>query len=153
MFPIIIVDDSKEDLALAERAFRQAHILNPIEVFDCGPACLAALRKWYHAEIDARPQPPLIIVDLAMPNMNGPQTIAEICDQFTTTPWIVMLSGQTDVKMVREGYQLGAKTFLSKPLQVSDLQQFIESNQRSILFVPKANGAELHWTEEAARFR
>jgi two-component system, response regulator len=153
MFPIIIVDDSKEDLALAERAFRQAHILNPIEVFDCGPACLAALKKWYQAEIEAQREPPLIIVDLAMPTMNGPQTIAEICEQFTAVPWIVMLSGQTDVKMVREGYQLGAKTFLSKPLQVSDVQQFFDSNQRSMRFVPKANGVELHWTQEAARFR
>ena len=35
----------------------------------------------------------------------------------------IMLSGVQDLKMVNEGYQLGASTFLIKPLRTEDVMQ------------------------------
>src|SRR5687768_8763415 len=114
MFPILIVDDSRQDIELAERVFRQARIVNPIHVFNSGTGCLDFLRKRYADDTQKDAPPPLILLDLAMPSMTGVQTIAAINGaMYSPSPWIVMLSGHGDVKQVRDGYQLGAKTFLT----------------------------------------
>ena len=147
MFPIVIVDDSREDLELAERVFREAHIANPIHALTTGEACLDFLRERYSPEVKEKPPAALILMDLSMPGMNGVQAMAAINQAlFTPAPWVVMLSGQADVKLVREGYQLGAKTFLNKPLRGQDIEDFLSSNERKISMVMRATGYELHWT-------
>lgn len=146
MFPILIVDDSREDRELAERAFRQCKYVNPIHLLGTGAACVDFLRAYYDPKAVAKPDPCFILIDLAMPEMTGVQTIAAINEMvFAPNPWIIMLSGQTDVKQVRDGYQLGAKTFLTKPLRSEDIFHLIKTNQNSIESKITAQGYELHW--------
>jgi len=148
MIPILIVDDSHDDFQLVERVFRDAKIVNPIFRLNSGPDCLNFLRKRFDPAAKFKPSRALVFMDLAMPAMNGVQTIAAINEAvITPSPCIVMLSGHADVKMVREGYQLGAKTFLTKPLRVADITEFLASNERTINSVMRANGYELHWTD------
>ena len=47
MFPIILVDDSREDLELAERVFRDANIVNRIYRVNGGEACINFLQQRY----------------------------------------------------------------------------------------------------------
>lgn len=146
MFPIIIVDDSRQDLELAERVFVHANIVNPIHLLASGVACIDFLRK-RHAETAVPQEPCLIFLDMAMPEMSGPQTI-DCINQMAprAKPWIIMLSGLTDVKMVRDGYQLGAKTFFTKPLTEDDLMRFVNNNISAIRLQMTPNGYALSWT-------
>src|SRR5688572_28400725 len=131
MFPIVIVDDSREDQELAERVFREANIVNPVFRFSMGGECVEFLRQRYGPEVKTKMEAALVLMDLGMPVMSGVQTIAAIHEtMLNPAPFIVMISGQTDVKLIREGYQLGAKTFLTKPLRAVDLDEFLESNGR-----------------------
>ena len=146
MFPILIVDDLREDSELAERVFRDANIVNPIFRMNRGEACVDFLRQRYSPGAKDKMPAALVLMDLQMPVMNGVQTIAAINEAVLNPgPFIVMISGQADVKLVREGYQLGAKTFLTKPLTGRDLDGFLESNERLISTVMRASGYELHW--------
>ena len=148
MFPILIVDDLREDLELAERVFRDANIVNPVYRVNSGEGCVEFLRKHYGAEAKGKAPAALVLMDLSMPVMNGVQTIAAIGEmKLNPAPFIVMVSGQADVKLVREGYQAGAKTFLTKPLKASDLDDFLASNERLINVVMRATGYELEWME------
>ena len=145
MFPILIVDDSREDRDLAEHVIREAKILNPVWRFPSGETCLNFLTGLYSGAQGFQ-EPCLIFVDLAMPVMSGPQTIAAINDKLNIPrQFIVMLSGLTDTKLIREGYQLGARTFLSKPLTVVDLNRFFETNEATFLKQLTAPGYVLRW--------
>lgn len=145
MVPIVIVDDSKEDLLLAERVFRECKYVNPLYLLSSGAACIDFLQKNYRVHEGQKPEPCLLFMDLAMPNLNGIQTMAAIAELIVTpAPRIVMLSAMTDVKFIRDGYQLGATTFLNKPLRVQELSEYLNSGQ---LFISRmiADGYELHW--------
>ena len=146
MFPILIVDDSREDLNLAQRVFHDCGILNRLNLFVSGQECIQFLTKLYGDKPASNSQGCLIFIDLGMPVMSGTQTMAAINElPFGARQWIVMLSGLNDIKFVREGYQLGAKTFLGKPLQMKELNEFIENNERSIIRRMTASGYELSW--------
>src|ERR1051325_6740663 len=129
MFPVLIVDDSREDLMLADRVLRQCKILNPIHLLSSGEACIDFLRRNFVADDESKaPQPCLIFLDLGMHPMSGIETLRAINEMpVASKSCVVMLSGITDIKMIREGYQLGARTFLVKPLKAEDVMDFLQS--------------------------
>ena len=144
MFPILIVDDSKEDLDLAQRVLRDCRVLNPLHLFSSGEECVRFLERLHGDKAAA--EGCLIFMDLGMPNMDGVQTIEEICKApFGSKQWIVMLTGMGDAKQVRAGYQAGAKTFVGKPLQERELKEFFENNERAIVRTMTAGGYTYRW--------
>ena len=121
--PIVIVDDSAEDLLFAQRVLAECKILNPIVALKSGRECLEYFKKLTPDEA-----PGLVLVDLVMPNPNG----VEVCKQLCRSPIgsvsiFVMLSGLADIKLIQQGYQAGAKTFLVKPLIRDDFLRLIDA--------------------------
>jgi FixJ family two-component response regulator len=55
-----------------------------------------------------------------------------------------MLSGISDIKMARDGYQLGARTFLVKPLTPQDILEFIAAVEDKIRIEQTELGYILH---------
>jgi two-component system, response regulator len=146
MIPILIVDDSRDDLKLAELVFRECRIINPIDLVSSGAACVEHLEKQCRSTATAHPRCSLVFIDLGMSPMNGVQTMHAINDlALTSKPWLIMLSGMTDVKLIRAGYEAGAKTFMNKPLRPTELKEFLENNESSINVKITATGYELHW--------
>jgi CheY-like chemotaxis protein len=125
MLPIVIVDDVEADLLLAERVLRQCKILNPIELIRSGNGCLAYFEgKDGH---ENRKLPCLLLIDLIMPTP-GVEVLKYLRDRgLTETSVIVMLSGLQDLKAIHKGYQLGARTFLVKPINGEDVVQMLSS--------------------------
>ncbi|MDB6037551.1 MAG: hypothetical protein JWM99_1392 [Verrucomicrobiales bacterium] len=60
---------------------------------------------------------------------------------------LVMLSGLKDVKAINAGYQLGAKTFLLKPLTKKDIVELLNSLSSQITIEELPNGYMLHWVQ------
>ena len=146
MIPFLIVDDSKEDLLLAERVFRDCQFVNPIDFASSGAACIAHLEKHFRPQPGVQAARCLVFLDLGMAPMSGVQTMEEINRLvLVEKPWIIMLSGMTDVKMIRRGYELGARTFLNKPLKAEELKEFFDNNRSSIRTRMTAGGYQLHW--------
>ena len=62
---------------------------------------------------------------------------------------LVMLSGMMDLKTIHAGYQLGAQTFLVKPLFVDDMMQMLKAIRTlRIEAVPK--GYAIHLATQTA---
>ena len=126
MLPIVIVDDSHEDALLAQRVFAHCKVQNPIIVLDSGKACLD-----YFSGAEpymGRSVPCLLLLDLVMTPLSG----LDVLDKLRSVPHargsvLVMLSGLSEWRVVHEGYQLGAHTFLIKPLLVQDIMQMLNS--------------------------
>ena len=146
MIPILIVDDVKEDLLLAERVFRQSKIVNPIDLVSSGAACVEYLENRCRPKEGVKTRCCLLFLDLGMAPMSGVQTMEAINELvLESKPWIIMLSGMTDVKQIRRGYELGARTFINKPLRAEEVSEFVENNRGSIRRQMTSEGYQLHW--------
>lgn len=142
MLPILIVDDSREDLMLAERVLRSCKVLNPIHSVSSGKECLKFLKD----------QPggdgALVFLDLGMVPVSGLEVMRISGEtEFGRRSMFVMLSGISDIKMLREGYQLGARTFLVKPLRPDDVVEFLATVKDRIGIDETASGYRLHWLD------
>jgi CheY-like chemotaxis protein len=148
MMPILIVDDSKEDADLASRILWQCKIRNPIEVLNSGKGCL----DWFEAKSSRRDTSPcLVLLDLSMKPESGIDVLRHFAQTGNTKArqsMFVMLSGISDYNIVREGYLLGAVTFLVKPLRCDDVLHMVKAvrglNVRSV-----SDGHVLEMTELA----
>jgi two-component system response regulator len=145
MLPILIVDDSQEDLMLAERVLRGCKLLNPVTSFTNGAECI------HHFAEKKNGEPALVFLDLGMAPIGGLEVLRQVRDLDCAEGSIfVMLSGITDIKLLREGYQLGARTFLVKPLKVEDVVEFLGTVKDKIQVENSAEGYLLHWISQPA---
>ena len=126
MLPIVIVDDSQEDILLTVRVLHQCKILNPVVTLTSGAEAI----KYFDgaAEYANRILPCLLFLDLAMSPMSGVEVLRRLASHFQGAGSLaIMLSGIQDLKMVTEGYKSGATTFLVKPLRCEDLMDLTSS--------------------------
>jgi two-component system, sensor histidine kinase and response regulator len=73
-------------------------------------------------------QPDLIICDIMMPGMDGYGVLSALQqDPITTTIPFIFLTAKTDKSAVRQGMQLGADDYLTKPFSRDDLLRAINT--------------------------
>ncbi|HEX7861755.1 MAG TPA: response regulator [Verrucomicrobiae bacterium] len=133
MLPIIIVDDAREDVALASRVLVQCQVLNPVATFFGGEECIKFIEA--KGDYEGRVAPFLMFLDLSMQPVSGVEVLCSWQKAAEKLPELkqsvlVMLSGVQDLKMVNEGYRCGAATFLTKPLRAEDLLQMLKAVKR-----------------------
>jgi CheY-like chemotaxis protein len=145
MLNLIIADDTKDDLVLTNRILQQCKLLNPVSLVSGVAECVETLKQLQNTA--RQPEPSLLLLDLIMPQESGLDVLRYLQNSdYQKHCLVVMLSGLRDVKAINEGYQLGAKTFLLKPLTSRDLVELVNSlAEISIEETPE--GYVLHWKE------
>lgn len=84
-----------------------------------------------------------IVIDLAMPGMDGLETLKRIKESHPDAE-IIMLSGQGTVKTGIEAMKLGAEDFLEKPVDMQELLTKIdEMKNKRILILQKKSMEEI----------
>lgn len=84
-----------------------------------------------------------IVIDLAMPGMDGLETLKKIKESQPEAE-IIMLSGQGTVKSGIEAMKLGAEDFLEKPVDMQELLTKInEMRHKRILVLEKQSIEEI----------
>ena len=102
---ILLADDHalvREGLMLVLRRLGSDTVM--VEAADCDEALHIAAQ---HSDVD------LILLDIAMPGMDGLQGIGRLRERLPSTP-IVMLSASEDPQVVREALHRGAQGFIPK---------------------------------------
>ena len=118
---ILLVEDNPGDVRLTVEALRDSKIQNRLHIAKDGMEAIAFLRrKGEHADA---PHPDLILLDLNLPKMNGPEVLAEIKEDpaLKHIPVVILSSSQEGGDIVRT-YNLHANCYVTKPI---DLEQFI----------------------------
>jgi DNA-binding NtrC family response regulator len=84
-----------------------------------------------------------IVVDLAMPGIDGIETLRRIKEKRPDLE-IIMLTGHATVKSGIEAMKLGAEDFLEKPVDLNELLEKIgEAKNKRMLVVEKSRQEEL----------
>jgi CheY-like chemotaxis protein len=113
---ILVADDDPEirmavDAALvglAEQIFHAYDGQSAIDVVDAHPIAVA-------------------IIDLIMPGVGGVECLTRIREKSPTTACIMMSGMGQDRKVMTRCIELGALTFVTKPLELKLLQRMVES--------------------------
>ena len=127
--PILLVEDSPEDFESTVRALRRAGLANPIYRCEDGDDALDFLyHRGKYTDVEAAPRPGLILLDLNLPGTDGREVLEEIkkTDHLKTIP-VLVLTTSTDERDIHKCYQMGANSYVKKPV---DLDGFMKAIQR-----------------------
>jgi CheY-like chemotaxis protein len=120
---LLLVEDNPSDVALTERAFEKAHIVNEMVVAQDGQEALDYL--WgggAYAGRDAAELPALVLLDLKLPKVSGLDVLRRIrADARTRRLPVVILTTSKEEQDLAAGYDLGANSYIRKPV---DFRQF-----------------------------
>lgn len=133
-FHILLVEDDPADAGLAKRAIRQGRIVCDVHHATDGVEALAYLRREGERYATAR-RPDLILLDLNMPRLDGRGVLTAIKQdvELRNIPVVVLTTSDVD-RDVEAMYQLGANSFVTKPLDLQD-------------FFTVISGLENYWFE------
>ncbi|WP_020157270.1 MULTISPECIES: response regulator [Methylobacter] len=121
-FDILLVEDEPADANLVRAALKENQVFCNLHHVTDGVEALAFLRG--EGEINrAAPRPDLILLDLNMPRMNGREflSVAKSDDGLAAIPVVVLTTSDAE-RDVLASYQLGAASYITKPV---DMEQFM----------------------------
>jgi CheY-like chemotaxis protein len=127
--PILLVDDSEDDIFLMRRALKSAVISNPIFVAEDGLKAIDYLSgAGQFADRAAFPVPGLIFLDLKMPGKKGLDVLAWLRQQEELRSIVVViLTSSQEPSDLRQAYHLGANSYLVKPSTTERLRELVHS--------------------------
>jgi len=122
---ILLAEDNEDHVILIKRSFVHACLLNPVQVVQDGVEAIAYLSgDGKYADRKEYPTPGLLLLDLKMPNKDGFEVMEWIREQPALQGLrIVVLTTSERIFDVKRAYELGAHSFLTKPV---DLRNFIQ---------------------------
>lgn len=122
---ILLAEDEEDDVLLVKHAFSQAKIPNPLHVVWNGQEAIAYLMgTGVYSNRAEYPLPDLFLLDLKMPRVNGFEVLEWLRQQPGLAALrVLVLTSSEDLHDVNRAYQLGANSFLVKPLDFQDVVQ------------------------------
>ena len=125
---ILIVDDNPGDVFLTKRALFGLKANNPLYDVPSGKELIAYLQgNGVYQDRTAYPYPILLLLDIRMPGMDGFDVLLWLRNNppHSYIP-VVVLAGAGDTYQVKRSYELGARSFLTKPVSKVDLENLME---------------------------
>jgi two-component system, response regulator len=125
---ILLVDDSQEDVDLTLHALRAENLANRVFVARDGEEALEFLFcSGSHTKRSFDNPPKLVLLDLKLPKVDGMQVLKQIKDdpRTRTIPVVLMTSSREERDMV-SGYNLGANSYLQKPVDFDEFRRMVK---------------------------
>lgn len=139
---ILLVDDNPDDVALTLRALRKNNITNAVEVASDGEE---ALRYLFTADETDHRLPALVLLDINMPKVDGLEVLRGIReDERTRYLPVVVLTTSTEERDIVATYDLGANSFVRKPVSFDEFLNAVRLLGLYWLFVNRAAGERGH---------
>lgn len=121
---ILLVEDTADDVTLMLRSFKKAGVTARVSVVTDGEAAIHYLAgEGEYADRQAYPLPALVLLDLKLPKRTGFEVIEWVREQegLRRVP-IVVLTSSAESQDVQRAYDLGASSYLVKPVSADQMQ-------------------------------
>ena len=128
---ILLVEDDPSDIALARRALEKGCIVNNLIVAEDGQEAIDYLRGLQIGRSPAGP-PALVLLDLKLPKVPGLEVLRWLRSNAVTRrlPVVVLTSSKQEEDLANS-YELGANSYVRKPV---DFQQFARAIEQLKLY-------------------
>jgi two-component system response regulator len=123
---ILLIEDNPSDIDLTRRALERGRIANDMVVAEDGRAALDyVFGLGAYAGRDPADVPALTLLDLKLPLVPGLEVLRQIRgDPRTRRMPVVILTSSREEQDLAAGYDLGANSYIRKPV---DFRQFAEA--------------------------
>ncbi len=126
---ILMADDDDDDCLLAREALAESRLANELYFVKDGEELMDYLyrRGKYVLESDS-PRPGLILLDLNMPKKDGREalTLIKSDPNLRQIPVVVLTTSKAEEDVYRS-YDLGANSFITKPVTFASLVEVIKT--------------------------
>jgi two-component system, response regulator len=125
---ILMAEDDKDYYELVKTALQSVGLPDQLFWVENGEECMDYLLHRGRFQDGAAPRPSLLLLDLNMPKKNGYQTLQEIKSNpdLKDLP-VIVLTVSRAAEDVARCYDLGANSFIRKPLAFPDLVEFLKT--------------------------
>ena len=126
---ILLAEDSPDDVVLIKRALEEAHVKNPVLVVSDGEEALAYLEgAGKYSDRIRFPLPDIMLLDLKMPKVNGFDVLLAMRQRPELhNVRVLVLTSSEDIRDVNKAYELGASSFLVKPLEFQNFASLMRA--------------------------
>jgi CheY-like chemotaxis protein len=128
-YTVLLVEDSEDDQILIRRAFAKAKLANPLHVAEDGDKAVAYLAgEGPYADREKHPLPTIILLDLKLPRRSGHEVLEWLRahPDLRRIP-VVILTSSAESEDVRRAYELGANSYLVKPVAFEGLMEMVRT--------------------------
>jgi two-component system, response regulator len=125
---IVLVEDSADDAELVIRSLRKCGITNSLVHLKDGEQALNFLFcEGPYEDHHLPPCPRLILLDIKMPKVDGLEVLRRIkSDERLRLVPVVLLTSSKEDKDINESYQLGANSYVVKPVEFDKLTKTVQ---------------------------
>ena len=124
---ILLVDDSKNDIFMLRKAFEKAEFYAPLQEAHNGEQAIAYLNgEGRYSDRNQYPLPSIMLLDLNMPMKDGFGVLGWVRKQpaFKRLS-VIVLTASTRPEDVERAFDLGASSYLVKPINIEALVEMI----------------------------
>lgn len=123
--PILIAEDDVSDAMMIQRVLKETGIINPVHLVRDGSDLILYLTSQGSLCSASYPLPALVLLDLRMPTP-GSKVLEWLAahPEFSGLP-VVVTTDSANMRDIRKAYDLGASSFLMKPITKEDLMNLL----------------------------
>jgi two-component system, response regulator len=116
---ILLVEDNPRDAELTIRALKKKNLANHLYHVEDGVEALDFLfARGQYAGRDINIPPKVVLLDMKLPRINGLEVLKGLkADERTQTIPVVIVTSSAEDPDVKTAYQLGANSYVIKPVQ------------------------------------
>ncbi len=126
---ILMADDDADDRLLTQEALEESRLANDLRFVEDGEELMDYLyRRDKYVDPNLSPRPGLILLDLNMPRKDGREALEEIkADPALRRIPVVVLTTSSVEEDIFRTYDLGASSFITKPVTFEGLIEVINT--------------------------
>jgi len=125
-FHILLIEDSRADAKIIERALRESKVAHRLTVIADGRSALEYLFGLRDENIPTNSEPDLILLDLNLPGLDGCQVLTQIKkDPMLRIIPVVILTTSHREEDVLQTYLAGANTYIPKPAEYPSYRDLV----------------------------
>jgi two-component system response regulator len=126
---ILLVEDNPDDEELTLRALRKSGVTSTVVVVHDGPEALDYLfATGAFSKRNALDTPRVVLLDLKLPKLSGMEVLKRLRED-PRTRWVpvVVLTSSTEEHDIQQCYDLGANSYVRKPVEFDEFLEFIRN--------------------------
>jgi len=130
--PILLVEDSPNDVELTLAALAENHLANEVVVVRDGAEALDYLHRRGIFKLRAKGNPAVVLLDLKLPKVDGLEVLEQLKrDAEMQSIPVVMLTSSREEQDLTRSYKLGVNAYVVKPVEFTE---FVDSIKELGLF-------------------